>query len=61
MGEGNRKGRCFGAGFEKEALEDGKIRKDQDIEKSMPGKESNVNKGHELRLNLLFGPMGSLA
>ena len=25
MGEGNRKGRCFGAGFEKEALEDGRV------------------------------------
>ena len=42
-------------------MEDGKIRIDQNIEKSVPCKESKVNKGHELRLNLLFGPMGSLA
>lgn len=42
-------------------MEDGKIRIDQDIEKSVPGKESKVNKGHELRLNLLLWANGELS
>lgn len=48
---------CHGVrkkGFlEEEALEDGKIRIDQDIEKGIPGEESNVKKGHEVRWDLL--------
>lgn len=34
-------------------MEDGKIRIDQDIEKGIPGEESNVKKGHEVRWDLL--------
>lgn len=44
--------------LENGALEDGKIRLEWDIEKGISGEESNVNRGPEVKLGLLyFGPV----
>lgn len=47
--------------LENGVLEDGKIKKERDIEKGISGEVSNVHSGHEVRPGLLyFGTVESL-